>query len=56
MKVHLSAFVRGSVLPMRECVSLEAPLMVREFLYLLEQRHGQGVTEEIIPGGKLRDG
>jgi len=41
---------------MRECVSLEAPLTVREFLHLLEQRHGQGVTEEVIPGGKLRDG
>ncbi len=56
VKVHLSAFVRDSVLPMRECVSLEAPLTVREFLHLLERRHGPGVTEEIIPGGKLRDG
>ena len=56
MKVHLSAFIRGSVLPVRECVSMEVPLTVREFLHLLEQRHGPGVTEEIIPGGKLRDG
>lgn len=56
MKVYLSAFIRHPVLPVRECVSLEAPLTVREFLHLLEQRHGQGVAEEIIPGGKLRDG